>query len=235
MRTRITALIVAAAALAAGAAAHAAPIPVATYTFQSMDDVNAFQKVFGDACKRKWAGNMALAIGVGEGTNSCAFRSSVLADSSDAHPDQGLSATVTVGAGKAKKLQKKAFVGVGVRRSDTAGYVLRILPFAHKWQYIRDPEGEAGAQIVTSGSGKFIKVGTKPNIIAIQAFSQGGASTSLTATVNGRAVVSTSDAAEDQPAGRQNIVTAGAKGSGAGTGISGIFDQVIVQVPNPFG
>jgi hypothetical protein len=234
MRTRMTALIVAAAALAAGAAAHAAPIPVATYAFQSQDDVNAFQKVFGDACKRKWANNMAMSIRVGEGTNSCAFRSSVLADSSDAHPDQGLSATVTMAAGT-PKLQKKAFVGVGVRRSDDAGYVLRILPFAHKWQYLRDPEGEAGAQIVTSGSGKFIKVGTKPNIIAIQAFSLGGASTSLTATVNGRAVVSTTDSAEDQPAGRQNVVTAGAKGSGAGTGIAGIFDQVIVQVPNPFG
>jgi len=234
MRTRITALIVAASALAAGAVAHAAPIPVATYTFQSQDDVNAFQKVVGDACKRKWSNNMALAVGVGEGTNSCAFRSSVLADSSDAHPDQGVSATVTMAAGT-PKLQKKAFVGVGVRRSDTESYVLRILPWAHKWQYLRDPAGAAGAQIAASGSGKFIKIGSKPNTIAIQAFSLGGPSTSLTATVNGHAVVSTSDAADDQPAGRQNIVTAGAKGTGAGTGISGIFDQVLVTVPNPFG
>ena len=234
MRTRITALIIAGAALAAGAVANAAPIPVATYTFQSQDDVNAFQKVVGEACKRKWTNNMALGVRVSTGTNSCAFRSSVLADSSDAHPDQGVQATVTM-ATASPKLQKKAFVGVGVRRSDTASYVLRVLPFAHKWQYLRDPEGDAGAQIVTSGTGKFIKVGTKPNQIAIQAFSLGGPSTSLVATVNGHAVVNTSDAAEDQPAGRQNIVSAGAKGTGSGEGIAGIFDQVIVQVPNPFG
>jgi hypothetical protein len=234
MRTRITALIVAGAAITAGAVAHAAPIPVATYTFQSQDDVNAFQKVTGDACKRKWTNNMALGLRVGEGTNSCAYRSSVLADSSDAHPDQGVSATVTMSA-SSPKLQKKAFVGVGVRRSDTEGYVLRILPWSHKWQYLRDPAGSAGAQIAASGSGKFIKLGTKPNIIAIQAFSLGGPSTSLTATVNGHAVVSTTDSADDQPAGRQNIVTSGAKGTGAGTGIAGLFDQVTVQVPNPFG
>jgi hypothetical protein len=59
MRTKLTALIVACAALAAGAVAHAAPIPVATYTFQSQDDVNAFQKVGGSTCKRKWAGTRA--------------------------------------------------------------------------------------------------------------------------------------------------------------------------------
>jgi hypothetical protein len=78
-------------------------------------------------------------------------------------------------------------------------------------------------------------VGTKPNVIAISAFSLGGASTTVTATVNGRQVVSTSDAAEDQPKGRQTTVTAGAKGSGSGTGIAGIFDNVTVQVPDPFG
>ena len=234
MRTRITALIVAVAALAAGAVAHAAPIPVATYTFQAMDDVNAFHKVLGDHCKRKWAGNQALSIRPGEATNSCAFRSSVIADSSDAHPDQGMLATITVSAGTPKQ-QKQAFAGVGVRRSDTAGYTLRILPFSHKWQYLRDPAGAAGAQIAASGTGKFIKVGSKPNVIAIRAFSNGGTSTAVTATVNGRPVVSTTDAAEDQPDGRQTIVTAGAKGTGAGTGIAGIFDNVTVQVPNPFG
>jgi hypothetical protein len=234
MRTKTTALLVLAAALTAGAVAQAAPIPVATYTFQSMDDVNAFHKVLGDHCKRKWAGNQALSIRPGEATNSCVFRSSVVADSSDARPDQGMLATITVSA-DSPKLQKKAFAGVGVRRSDTAGYTLRILPFAHKWQYLRDPAGDAGAKIEASGTGKFITVGSKPNVIAIRAFSNGGTSTAVTATVNGHAVVTTDDAADDQPDGKQTIVTSGAKGSGAGTGIAGIFDNVTVQVPNPFG
>jgi hypothetical protein len=232
-RTKLTALIVACGALAAGAAADAAPIPVAVYTFQGQDDVNAFQKVFGDKCKRKWAGNQAMSIMVREG-NSCLYRSSVVADSSDQYADLGMVATTTVGGGT-KKLQAKSFVGVGVRRSDTAGYVLRILPNKHKWQYFRDPKGSAGPKLEASGSGKFVKIGSKPNVIAIRAFSRGGTTTSLVATVNGHGVVSATDSGADQPDGRQTVVATGAKGSGAATGISGVFDNVTVQVPNPFG
>ncbi len=233
MRTKLTALVVIGAALAAGAVARAAPIPVASYQFQTQDDVNAFQKVSGSACKRKWVATQALGIGVGRNTSSCTYRSSVVGDSSAQYSDQGMVGTTTVGGGT-KKLQKKAFVGVGVRWSSTASYVLRILPNAHKWQYFRDPKGPAGPKLEASGSGKFIKVGNKPNTIAIRAFSFGGNSTSVIASVNGRSVVSATDGAADQPDGRQTVVTAGAKGSGAGTGITGVFDNVIVQVPNPF-
>jgi hypothetical protein len=231
--TKLTALIVACAALAAGATAHAAPVPVAVYTFQGQDDVNAFQKVFGDKCKRKWAGNQAMSIAVREG-NSCMYRSSVVADSSDQHADQGMVATTTVSGGT-RKTAPKSFVGIGVRRSDTAGYILRVLPNKHKWQYLRDPKGAAGLKLEASGSGKFVKLGTKPNVIAIRAFSRGGTTTSVIASVNGHGVVSATDSSADQPDGRQTVVTSGAKGSGSGAGITGIFDDVTVQVPNPFG
>jgi hypothetical protein len=232
-RTKLTALLVACAALAAGAAAHAAPIPVAVYTFQGQDDVSAFQKVFGDKCKRKWAGNQAMSIAVLEG-NSCVYRSSVVADSSDQYADQGMVATTTVSGGT-KKQQNKAFAGIGVRRSDTAGYVLRVLPNAHKWQYFRDPKGAEGPKLEASGQGKFVRVGSKPNMIAIRAFSRGGTTTSVIATVNGRGVVAATDSGADQPDGRQTVVTSGAKGSGSGAGLMGILDDVTVQVPNPFG
>jgi hypothetical protein len=235
MRTKLTALAVACLALAVGAIAQAAPIPVATYTFQAQDDVNAFQKVEGQNCKRKWSGNKALGIGVGNATNTCTFRSSVIADSSSALADLGMVATTTVAGGGSAKLQKKAFVGVVVRRSDNAGYILRVLPNAGKWQFFRDPQGTAGPKLEGSGSGKFIKAGTKPNTLSLRAFANGGTSTSLIASVNGRGVVSTTDSAADQPDGRQTALSAGAKGSGAGTGIRGIFDNVLVQVPNPFG
>ena len=235
MRTKLTVLLIAAAALTAGigAAAHAAPIPVATYTFQSQDDVNAFQKVFGASCKRKWFGNQALGLAVGNNTNSCVYRSSVVSDSSDQYADQGMVATVQSGGGSAK-LQKKTFVGVGVRRSDSASYILRILPNAHKWQYLRDPKGAAGPKLEAGGTGKFVKLGSKPNVIAIRAFSYGGNTTSVVASVNGTGVVSATDSGADQPDGRQTVLTAGAKGSGSGAGITGIFDNVTVQVPNPF-
>jgi hypothetical protein len=234
MRTKLTALLICSAALAAGAvAAHAAPIPVATYAFQTQDDVNAFQKVGGASCKRKWSGNKALGIGVGANTSSCTFRSSVIADSSDTYADQGMTGTVNVGGGT-PKLQKKSFVGVGVRYSSSASYVLRVLPNSHKWQYLRDPKGAAGPKLEASGSGGFIKVGSKPNVISLRAFANGTTTTSVIGVVNGHGVVSTTDAAADQPDGRQTVVTSGVKGSGAGTGVVGVFDDVSVLVPNPF-
>lgn len=234
MRTKLTALLVTAAAVVAGvAAAQAAPIPVAVYTFQSQDDVSAFHKVFGEKCKRKWQNNERLSLNVREGTNSCVFRTSVLADSSDAKADQGMVATTGVSGGT-RKLRRKGFAGVGVRQSDNAGYFLRVLPNLRKWQYLRDPEGAGGLKVEAAGKGKFIRLGAKPNVISIRAFSYGGTSTSVRASVNGRTVVNTTDAAADQPSGRRTVVTAGAKGSGAATGVMGLFDDVTVQVPNPF-
>ena len=235
MRMKLTALLIVS-ALAAGAVAiaEAAPIPVAQYTFTTQDDVNAFQRVEGQACKRKWQGNQALGITVGQATNACTFRTSVVADSSEQLPDQGISANVTVGGHISAKLAKKAFVGVGVRHSDSAGYLFRILPNAHKWQLLRDPKGSVGPSLMQGGSGRFIRIGSKSNLIVLRAFSRGTPSTSITAFVNGQSVVNLSDSGSDQPDGRFTVVGTGAKGSGAGTGVLGVFDNVTVQVPNPF-
>ena len=234
MRTKLTALLTACAALIAGAvAAHAAPIPVAVYSFSTQDDVSAFQKVSGGTCKRKWRNNQLLAIGVGQSTNNCVFRSSVLADSSDKYADQGMVATTSVSGGS-RKLQQKSYSGIGVRQSDSAGYWIRVLPYAGKWQYFRDPTGPGDPKLVASGSGKFIKGKGKANVLAIRAFSYGGTTTDILATVNGTTVVRTTDSGADQPDGRRTVVMTGVKGAGAGTGITGFFDNVTVQVPNPF-
>src|SRR5688572_17958067 len=87
MRTKITALIVLAASLTAGALAHAAPVPVSVYLFENRADVDAFQKARGAKCTKKWFQNIALSIAVGPGTNSCAFRTNVVGDSGDTSPD----------------------------------------------------------------------------------------------------------------------------------------------------
>jgi hypothetical protein len=234
MRTKLTALIVACAALTAAAIAQAAPIPVAVYAFATQDDVNAFQKVFGTKCSKKWSGNQALGILVGADTTNCILRSSVVADSSDATPDQLISGTANLASGGTAKQQRKAFVGVGVRQSEEAGYYLRVLPFARKWQVLRDPKGAAAATPMAAGTGKFIRMGKKPNSLQLQAFDRGTTSTALVATVNGRAVLSTSDAAPDQPDGRRTVITDGVK-AGLGAGVSGVFDDVSIRVPNPFG
>ena len=232
MRTKLTALIVTAAALAAGAVAHAAPIPVASYTFQGQDDVNAFQNVGTTGCKRSWVKNQALGLAVGKTGSTCTYRSSVVGDSSAQYSDQGMVATATVGGGSSKAAAK-SLVGVGVRYSSSASYVLRVLPNKHKWQYFRDPKGAAGPKLESSGSGKFIKIASKPNVISLRAFSFGGTSTSVIGSVNGNNVVSLTDSSADQPDGRQTVLVSGVKG-GSGTGVMGVFDNVTVQVPNPF-
>lgn len=232
MRTKLTALLVTVAALTAGAVAHAAPIPVASYTFQGQDDVNAFQNVGTSGCKRSWVKTQALGLTVGKTGSTCTYRSSVVGDSSSAYSDLGMVGTATVGGG-GKKAVAKSLVGVGVRYSSSASYVLRVLPNKHKWQYFRDPKGAAGPRLEASGSGKFIKVASKPNVIALRAFSLGGTSTSVIGSVNGNNVVSLTDSSADQPDGRQTVLVSGVKG-GSGTGVMGAFDNVTVQVPNPF-
>ena len=249
MRTKLTALIAACALLAGAAAVQAAPIPVAQYTFATKGDVGAFANVkSGARCAKKWRNQMAMGVTLGKGTNACVLRTSVVADSSDVAPDQALSAVVSIGRGGNAKLQKKAYQGITLRQSDTASYELRVFPVAKKWQVFRDPKGTGGAVLLAVGRGKFIRSGAearapkqggktkgaKSNNIALRAFDFGGASTNLVATINGRNVLSTTDSGMDQPDGRRSGITAGVKGTGAGTGIVGVFDDVTVQVPNPF-
>src|SRR5262245_19584357 len=200
MRTKLTILSACAAALAVAAGAYAAgpPVTVALYQFTTADDVNAFQKVNGAACTKKLRGQ-AMSNTIGKGTNSCAFRTSVLADSSDLAPDQVLMPTVSLGNGGGKtktgtntpkkksaktaaispRLLKQAYTGVAVRASDTAGYELRVLPAAHKWQFFRDPKGAPPPALDGSGGGAFIKAGGKTNVISLQAFDGGTTTTQL--------------------------------------------------------
>ena len=70
-------------------------------------------------------------------------------------------------------------------------------------------------------------------MITLRAFSFGGTSTSVIGSVNGNNVVSLTDSSADQPDGRQTVLVSGVKG-GSGTGVMGVFDNVTVQVPNPF-
>ena len=217
MRTKLTALLVAGAALVAGAVAQAAPIPVASYQFQSQDDVTAFQKVGGTACTRKWVGNQALGIGVGRNTDSCTYRSSVVGDSS--------AGVLRSGDGgdhhrwrRDEKLQKKSFVGVGVRWSSSAGYILRILPNAHKWQYFRDPKGAAGPKLgsrreaASSSRWEAAQHGRDSGLLVRRRVDQRDRFGQRHGRGLGHGL------GGDQPDGRQTVVTAGARDREPGPG-----------------
>lgn len=237
------------------ATALAAPIPVAFYTFETQGDADAFSKGFGAKCKKKLVpgakteapaeddegkkapaattGQMGLTVG--PGTNHCTYRSSVVGDASDVAPDVEVAGTGTVGRNTPAALQKKAFVAVGVRNSEEAGWEFRVLPGAQKWQLLRDPAGtSAGATIARAGRGSFVKGIGKPNALVLRTFDGGTTSTGLIATVNGKSVVTLTDTADDQPDGRRSVLSVGAKGTAAGAGIAGLFDDVAIRVPNPY-
>jgi len=234
MKTKLIAPIVLAAALAAASIAQAAPVTVALYSFQSAGDAAAFFKVRGAKCKKD-TNSGQMAISVGRGTNSCAYRTSVVADSSDKLADQEASAVTVLAKRIPRKLQKKAYTAVSVRSSENAGYELRVRPVARSWQVFRDPKGGAPAVLMAGGKGKFIrpKLG-KVNQLVLRAFDYGSGSTRLLALVNGKRAFATTDAAGNQPDGRRTVVATGTKGTGAGGGIVGFFDNVAVRVPNPF-
>ncbi len=236
MRTKLTALIAACGATAAlAAAAFGAPIPVALYAFATQGDVDAFSKGLGAKCVKKWSQNKQMGITVGPGTNTCQFRSSVVGDSTDPGSDTEVTATAVLGANTPRTLQKKGFVGIGTRVSESAGWELRVRPVAKSWQLFRDAKGVGtGPELYRSGKGKFIRGIGKQNVILLRTFDFGGNNTQILVGVNGKTVVTASDATATQPDGRRSVVTTGAKGTGPASGVTGIFDNVAIKVPNPF-
>ena len=183
------------AAGAIAATALAAPIPVAFYTFETQGDADAFSKGFGAKCKKKLVGAPAEAPAEDERrrarrrprrrparwaspsaraptTAPSAARSS--ATPATSRPTRRCAAPGRVGASTPKALQKKAFVGVGVRNSEEAGWELRVLPGAQNWQLLRDPAGTAaGATIARAGKGSFVKGIGKPNALPLRTFDFG--------------------------------------------------------------
>jgi hypothetical protein len=175
-----------------------------------------------------------MSVAVGPSTNACAFDTGVVADSSDLMPDQELAADGALAGGTPQTLRKKAYVGVRVRSSATAGWELRVRPVARSWQLFRDPKGSAPPTLARSGKGKFIRTELKTNNLALRAFDFGGPTTQILARINNKPVATFSDGAADQPDGKRNGIVTGVKGTAAGTGVVSGFDNVTVRIPNPF-
>jgi hypothetical protein len=234
VKTKLTALILACSTLALAAIAQGATVPVAVYTFETNGDVAAFAKATGGSkCTKKWRQMKQMAITVGPGTTACPFRSSVVGDSTDPGSDMEVSAAASVSPDTPANLLKKAFVGVAARSSETAGYEFRVRPAAGVWQLFRDPKGATGPVLHQAGKAA-VKAGKKAPNISLQAFDNGTTTTTVTAIINGKSVLSFTDALADQPDGRRSVVTTGVKGAGSGSGVIGIFDNVAIKVPSPF-
>jgi hypothetical protein len=235
MRLKLTIAAALAAVLTSVVVAQAGPVTVALYTFTSRGDVTSFYKVEGTKCKAKWRKHRTLGVNVGEKTNACVYRSSVVGDSTDPGPDQEMAASTNLAATTPVKLRPKIYLGVAVRQSNQTGYELRVLPGARKWQVIRDPRGSAPSTVLASGTGRFIHPGVGVrNDIVLRAFDYGSSSVTLLAKINKKKVLSIKDSSGGQPNGRRTVVTIGAKGRAFANRAVGSFDNVAIRVPNPF-
>ena len=176
-----------------------------------------------------------MGIAVGPGTNHCSYRSSVVGDASDVAPDTEVVGTGTVGRNTPAALQRKAFVGVGVRSQRGGGLGAPRHPREADLAAAARPRRHGrGRDDLALGQGEFVKAIGKPNTLLLRTFDFGTTDTQLIATINNKSVVTLTDSADDQPDGRRNVVVAGAKGTAAGTGIAGLFDDVAIRVPNPY-
>jgi hypothetical protein len=235
MRTKLTIALMTAALALAAVAAQAGPITVALYTFQAQGDVSSFYKVGGAKCKAKWRKKKTIGIVVGEKTNACAYRSSVVADVQDPGPDQEMAASTNLAAATPAGIRKKIYLAVAVRESNTTSYELRIYPSPRKWQLIRDGRGSAAPTVLGSGSGRFIRQGVGVrNELLLRAFDYGSSSVTLLAKVNGRKVLGMKDTAAGAPNGRRTTIVVGARGKALANKAVGSFDNVAIRVPDPF-
>ena len=235
MRTKLTIAGLLGAFLVASVAAHAGPVTVALYRFESSGDVASFYKVEGAKCKKKWRKHKTIGIVVGEKTNACGFRSSVIADVQDPGPDHEIAASTNLAAATPAKLRSRVYLGVAVRESNTTAYELRVYPGARKWQLVRDGRGTAGQTILGAGSGRFIRpgVGVRNNLL-LRAFDYGSSSPTILARINGKKVLSMKDTSAGTPNGRRNTLTIGRRGTGSANRAVGAFDNVAIRVPDPF-
>jgi hypothetical protein len=233
MKLKLTAALCSLAVLGVVGAAYAAEIPVAIYPFTDPGDAAKFSKVKGTKCSRKPIA-MAMSIKVGVGTDECAFRSSVIADSDDTSPSLDLTASATFGAKTPANLKNKLYVAVLTRASANEHYELRVSPTKQRWSLLRDPAGVGPEAVLKSGVAKFIKINpAKPNALRLRTFAA-GASVSVIAQINGQTVYSEIDAAPSAPAGRFNELAVGNKTAAPGAGMVGVFDDVSIRVPSPF-
>lgn len=242
MRRKLTATICALTVLGTTGLALAAPIPIAVFSFSNSGDLSSFFKIAGDKCSKKLRPQMAMGINVGAGTSECVLRDSVVSSSDDPAPNQDIQATVTYDPKTPSKLQKKLFLAVVVRASNSgasgtpSGYELRIVPNTRRWVLIRRG-GSGPSAVLRSGNGTFIKTQpNKLNILRLRVFGSGSGSTataSLIAQVNGQSVFAGADPTPGPPAGRFNGVAVGNKANRPGAGMLGSFDDVTIRIPNP--
>jgi hypothetical protein len=212
-----TALLV---ALGAAAAASAGGITVWKTSFKTRAEVREVRALSGPKkkCQKSWKDKTALGVSTKGGPVECTMSTPVQGDS--AQPNHIVRVLAKMNKATDKKVSKTFYLGVVVRADKNAGYELRIFPKQRKYQLLKSGE------VLQQGKDNAVAGGTKKNRLQIEA-----KGSTISGTVNGKAVANFRDDNADQVTGRQTGLSYGNRGrSKKGAGV-GFFDQLKVQVP----
>jgi hypothetical protein len=231
MRTRLTAILLAAlaaGALALSSVAGAAMIGIYRNGMESTTARSQMIKLHGRSCTRGGA-TSALRVVLGKRTDSCAYRTPVLGR------DLEIAATERLLSGTPAGLQHKAYLGLELRAGAGAKYQMLVYPLQRKVQLIKvTPEGTKYLAIVKNQTA--VKGVNKANTLRLRAVNvtsgpeRGQAN--LFGYVGAELVAETTDAASGELTGSASAVSVGAGKNAAGLIAS--IDDVVVRVPSPF-
>ena len=133
------------------------------------------------------------------------------------YADQGMVGAIDRRRGRRRSCRRRPSWASASARASSAGYVLRILPERAQVAVLPRPaRARPGPELEAAGSGSSSRWGRSPTRSRCAPSRSAGTSTSVIASVNGRGVVSATDAAADQPDGRQTVRHGRRQGLGCG-------------------
>jgi hypothetical protein len=229
MKHRITASILAVAAVGAlAASASAGLIGVYRNSMDTAAQRGQLLKLSGRSCDRGGA-NGTLRIEVGKRTPACAFRTPVIGR------DLQIAATERLLSSTPRALRRKAYVGLQLRAGGGGRYELLVYPVQRKVQLIKvTPEGTEFLAIAKGE--KAVKGVDKANALRLLAVNLKSGpekgTTRLQGYVGSTLLARGADPAGGNLEGRYSALVAGAARNARGLIVSA--DDVFVRVPSPY-
>jgi hypothetical protein len=226
--TRHGALVAALALAGAASALAAGTLTIYQNTFSSRSAMQQMRHVKGRHCPRSLF-KAEMVVKVGQHTPECVYRAPVTGKRIS------ISAAVAISKQTPSAKRGRAFEAVWLHAGNGGKYEFAIHSSQQKWFLRRyEPPSNTFTEIahgkVLSGAHKINGVG-KRNRLKLT-FAAGG---SVVARVNSKLVKQFTDSNASQISGQDVMVAIGSDGSGvnAANGVVGIFDNIIVQVPDP--
>jgi hypothetical protein len=230
MRTRLTAIPLAAIAVAVLACSLAAAAMIGIYRngMESTAQRSQLVKLSGRNCSRGGAGG-AMRIALGKRTDSCAYRSPVVGR------DLEIGATERLLSGSPPQLQHAAYLALELRAGGGAKYQLLVFPLQRKVQLVKVTE-EAIEYLAIDKNEQAVQGLNMPNKLRLRAVNATSGpergQAQLAGYVGSTLAVEATDEEPGELEGRASAVGLGATKSA--NGLIGSVDDVVVRVPSPY-